>query len=331
MSDIVWTPGAELVSSANIARFMRDQARQRARPWLVAATTVQIIVSLLVGWIMLWVIASTRQQLYGSRLLATIAWFDLVIASLIALAVILVGQAVVSYEVFTGKALPRRGLHIYWRRLLILAGGYSLLVAWGVSLPLRPIFSLLMSTLLMVLFYGLLSWRAYAERERYMESLRPFVTSQRLYDHLLDHDDDESGEIDLATPFQALSANLIGAQRAFLIPLGPLAALAGPALVYPAHEITELPAIQKRIPDSLTTKDLLIPLGSQNEGTTNWVIPLWSERGLIGVLVLGEKHDGGLYTQEEIDQARQADAPSTQRMALPLPFIEAFLRRHESK
>ncbi len=33
-------------------------------------------------------------------------------------------------------------------------------------------------------------------------------------------------------------------------------------------------------------------------------MPLWSERGLIGVLLLGEKRDGGLYTQEEVEIAR---------------------------
>jgi signal transduction histidine kinase len=33
-------------------------------------------------------------------------------------------------------------------------------------------------------------------------------------------------------------------------------------------------------------------------------VPLWSERGLIGVLLLGEKRDGSLYTQEEIEIAR---------------------------
>ena len=35
-----------------------------------------------------------------------------------------------------------------------------------------------------------------------------------------------------------------------------------------------------------------------------WAVPLWSERGLIGVLLLGEKKDGGLYAQEEIEIAR---------------------------
>jgi signal transduction histidine kinase len=33
-------------------------------------------------------------------------------------------------------------------------------------------------------------------------------------------------------------------------------------------------------------------------------VPLWDERGLIGVFLLGEKRDGGLYTQEEIEIAR---------------------------
>ena len=33
-------------------------------------------------------------------------------------------------------------------------------------------------------------------------------------------------------------------------------------------------------------------------------MPLWSERGLIGMLLLGPKRDGGLYTQEEIEIAR---------------------------
>jgi signal transduction histidine kinase len=33
-------------------------------------------------------------------------------------------------------------------------------------------------------------------------------------------------------------------------------------------------------------------------------VPLWSNRGLIGVLLLGDKRDGSLYTQEEIEIAR---------------------------
>ena len=58
-------------------------------------------------------------------------------------------------------------------------------------------------------------------------------------------------------------------------------------------------------------------------GGAGWAVPLWSERGLIGVLLLGEKRDGGLYTQEEIEMARasgerlidtQASAALAQRL-----------------
>jgi two-component sensor histidine kinase len=35
-----------------------------------------------------------------------------------------------------------------------------------------------------------------------------------------------------------------------------------------------------------------------------WAIPLWSERGLIGLLLLGEKCDGSLLNQEEIEIGR---------------------------
>jgi signal transduction histidine kinase len=47
-----------------------------------------------------------------------------------------------------------------------------------------------------------------------------------------------------------------------------------------------------------------LPLDPAESGGALWAVPLWSERGLIGLLLLGEKQDGGLYTQEEIEIAR---------------------------
>ena len=114
-----------------------------------------------------------------------LARFDLFISSLIALAVILLGQAIVSYEVFTGKALPRRGFRRYWHRAIVLAAGYGTLVGWSLTIQLRPAYSFLLTTLLVVGFYALLSWRSFAERERTIAQLRPFVVSQQLYANLL--------------------------------------------------------------------------------------------------------------------------------------------------
>src|SRR5439155_25530159 len=49
---------------------------------------------------------------------------------------------------------------------------------------------------------------------------------------------------------------------------------------------------------------MCIALEPARYGDATWAVPLWSERGLIGVLLLGEKRNGGLYTQEEIEIAR---------------------------
>ncbi len=293
------------------ARLMGDLARRRAAPWLSAATAVLIVVSLLVGWVMLWVIANASLRAYDSQMALanmalTIVRFDLVIAALIAIAILLVGQATIAYEVFTGKALPRRGLRTYWRWLLVLAASYSIVVGWELSLPLNSVYSLLLSTILMVASFGLLSWRAYAERQRTIENLRPFVTSQRLYDHLLEQDETMHEAADLAAPFWALCAELLETRQAYLIPLGTTAALVGPPLAYPPQSELEPPPIGAILPQFNPSETTLIPLPEVSERGPLWAVPLWSERGLEGVLVLGEKRDARLYTLEEIEIARTA-------------------------
>jgi signal transduction histidine kinase len=292
-------------------RVMGDLARRRARPWLVATSVVLLVVSLLVTWVMLWAVLNARQRaLYGvyADMAPTVTWFDLTISSLIAVANVLLGRAVVSYEVFTGKTLPRHGFFRHWRSAVILAAGYGVVVGWCLVLQLRPIYSLLLTTILMTFFYALFSWRSFAERERYIDHLRPFVASQRLYEHLLTPS--APPEVDAATPFRALCEDVLGARLAYLAALGPLAPLVGPALSYPGgalaslRSLRSLPAPGELAAQFNSPQTMCLPLDPASYGGASWAVPLWSERGLIGVLLLGEKRDGGLYTQEEIEIAR---------------------------
>ena len=120
-------------------RIMGDLARRRARPWLVATSIVLLLVSLLVAWIMLWIVVATGERsLYNLyfEIVLTVAWFDLIISSLIALSTILLGQAVVSYEVFTGKTLPRRGLARHWNRAIIVVPRFWKIV-WYMKMSFR--------------------------------------------------------------------------------------------------------------------------------------------------------------------------------------------------
>jgi len=289
------------------SRMMGDLARRRARPWLAAASLALLVVTLLVAGIMLWaVLNAPRQTFYGvyTELTLAVGWFDLTIASLIAVAALLVGQAVVAYEVFTGKTLPRRGLLRQWRRAIILAAGLSVVVGGSVVIRLRPIYVLLLATGIIAVFYALLSWRLYAERERYMHDLRPFVASQRLYEQLLARSPDELPEADMAIPFRALCENVLSAKSACLMALGPLSSLAGPALVYPAGALPPAAPLHDIMAQLDSPQTMCLPLDPARHGGAQWAVPLWSERGLIGLLFLGEKADGGLYAQEEIEMAR---------------------------
>ena len=159
--------------------------------------------------------------------------FDALISALLAVAIVLIGRAIVSYEIFTGKALPRGGLSRYWQRSLVLAGGYGALMGLSLSLPgisdIDPVYRLLLATLLMTLFYALLGWRSYADRERSMADLRPFVASQRLYERMLRPA--APPEVDIAMPFRALCEDVLGARVAYLAALGPLAPLVGPTAI----------------------------------------------------------------------------------------------------
>jgi signal transduction histidine kinase len=290
-----------LLRPGQSGRMMGQLARQRARPWLVAASVMLLGVSALVGWVMVWVI---RQPAFNAQMALGISRFDFSISFLLAGTIVLIGQAVVNYEIFTGKTLPRHALQQYWRRMLFLATGFSLTVSASQSFNLPSIYSLLLGMLLVVAFYALLNWRSYAERERLIAQLRPFVTSQQLFEQLIAAPPFDRQRLDITTPFEALCRELLQAQRAYLLPLGPLAPLFGAPLAYPHNagipDIT--PQALNRVLQKPYGQYLQLERGVYDDAA--WAISLWSERGLNGLLLLGEKIDGSLFTQEEFEIAR---------------------------
>lgn len=300
--DALWRPGPT-------ARAMGDVARRRARSWLIATSLLLTIVSVLVIYALLWVLFSVRQN--GAYIITddvrlTVARLDLLVSGLIGTAILALGQAIVSYEIFTGKTLPRSGLRRQWRLIVVLAASYGLFVGGILSIGQRPVYGVLVSALFMTGFFAFLSWRAYTERERYIEHLRPFVRSQHLYDHLLNVQETVSGVpvIDTAQPFDALCGDVLGARLAYLMPTGPLAPLAGGPLTYPRQSGTGPPSLHDLAIDFDTPRVPYAPVDPQASGGAVWAVPLWNARGLAGVLLLGEKEDGGVYTQEEMEIAR---------------------------
>ena len=177
-------------------------------------------------------------------------------------------------------------------------------VSASLAFNLPPIYSLLLGLMLVVAFYALLNWRDYAERQRLIAQLRPFVASQQLYEQLVAAPANIRQPADIQAPFEALCRELLQARVAYLLPLGPLAPLFGAPLAHPRH--AHVPDV---IPETLSVmvrkpQNLFVPLERGIYDEAAWAISLWSERGLNGLLLLGEKIDGSLYTQEEFEIAR---------------------------
>jgi signal transduction histidine kinase len=286
---------------------MGELARKRARSWLVATTLALLLVSILVIVFMLWVLLDVRQEgvyVISSEVLLTLTRFDLLVSSLLAVTIVVLGRAVVAYEIFTGKTLPRRGLWRQWALAVLLSAGYGLVVGWALTAGLRPVYGVLLSAVMMTLFFALLNWRSYADRERYIEHLQPFVASQGLYNQMLQQQVKEPNSIDAKGPFRALCRDVLGSEVGYLLAYGPLELLVDSPLVYPDYQEVSISNLGELIALIKSPQTRSLPVDPLEFSGATWAVPLWSERGLVGIFLLGKKKDGSLYTQEEIEIAR---------------------------
>jgi signal transduction histidine kinase len=306
------------------ARVTARPARARARPWLVAASALLVIVSLLVAAAVAWTSRSLMRGSGGTGVgdLLVLLGLDVMITSLIAGAIVCIGQALAEYEVFTGRSLPRRGLRRYWRRAVLLCAVIAPGLAFVMLRGLDPVYLVLVCVLLLMGFLAVLGWRNFSERERIVSQLRPVVA------------DPLASRPVSAADGPRLMANLcrdvIGAERAVLMPHGPIAAFIGLPLTFPVGQADaedgDAPApidFDALRGVAAAAGPLGAPLDHRLWQGLRWVIAIRSDRGPIGLLALGRKADGGLYTQEDIELARSgceqllaalASAELTQRL-----------------
>ncbi len=305
---LVLCTGTSLVAVASPTRTLswrREEAVRRARPLLLASSLCQFLVSLGVAGAL--VSIGTGDIVTGNYALLNLTghvanWIDdadLTLIVAIGISVLLFGKAVVSFEIFTGKTLPRRGVLSQWRAVVCFAALYAALVggAWG--LEWKPIYPLLLSSACLSVFLALFAWRALAERDRELNRLRAFVSSGHWLEGLVNGREEEL-ERAVSLPLETLCESLVGASRAALIPSPTLAPLFGAARVFPLH----LPFDSAW--NTLSTQGETVRALNAESG---WILiaKLGDERE-IGVLLLGPRRDGALYTVEEIELARATGA-----------------------
>jgi signal transduction histidine kinase len=315
------------------ARMLADVARSRARPWLIASSLVQFGVSLLVACALGRLVSLAFREQIARAVNEAYLWagaVDLVATVGCAGAIVLMGKAIVSYEIFTGATLPRRGFWKQWRQFVLLAATYSGLVSAAWALPWRSVYPLLITSVLLAASYALFAWRAFAEREEHIALLRSFFvapplapSSKYLQDAHSEGSDTGISSVGDDTPraFAALCEGVLNARMAHLVPLGPTAILSGEPLAFPRG--AALPALGASTWDEVASgasggwKRDACPLDSALCGGLEWAVPLHASASAsgsaesaspVGVLLLGAKSDGGLYALEEIEVAQSAGA-----------------------
>ena len=280
---------------------LAGRSRAQARPWLVAASVAMLLAGGVLVWTALWALkTSPLPSLKDPVDEQIVRQFDLAVAALVALAITTLGRAIVTFEVFTGRALPRDRFYNQWRTTVLMAAGFGGLAAFALAFDVRPAYGFLFAAVLAAAFFALYAWRSYAEREAFMERLRPFVSSQNLYAKLTEPD--KPGENLAGGLFEALCRDILAAREAVLIPAGALATFSGPPLKYPPGAALAPPSIDAWA-GNLARETRCLPAGAPG---FVWAIPLWSENGLAGLFFLGEKSGGGRYSEEEIELAQAA-------------------------
>ncbi len=269
----------------------RDPFR-RARPWLIG-TAIMLTLAVLAFAVTAYTIVPQAIPIYNMStiVLRELYAADGVVGGFIALAIILLGRAVVSNSVLTEKPQSNRGFFMRWRNVVgvaILGSGF---IALLYTAPIPPIYSLMLTAILAVIAYALFNWRQYVEHAEFMQRLDPFVKSLHLHDHLLSSGADSWTEShDL---FTALCRDALGAERACLMFEGAMPATGPQRLDYrwsPQHE-----AVLQHPIDQLGEWARL-------DGDT-WLWPLADSRGTIGRLVLGPRLNGSEYTVQELQVA----------------------------
>ena len=292
--------GAALITLRNLkptGRESGDAARMRARPWLVAATGAQTGIVLVVGALFLQVVRTGRQPVLLAEQLFAFRGYDLAILFLVTAALLLLGEAIVRYEIFTGVVIPRRGFLKRWRGVLLMGGGIGAGAAVAIWLRIPGIYGVLGSIVSLAVLYAFLTRRSILERDRYLDDLRSFLVLAKETT-----DTRNSVEEETARSFRLLCRDVLNARSGGLFPVESASPLFSP-LAFPEIPTIPIEEFRPRSPDPGSIAVMSSPSGGEEEYT---VIGLWSGEGMAGLLVLGEKEDGGLYTREELELARGA-------------------------
>lgn len=304
-----------------------------ARPGLLFAALLMVALTTCLGvlgvWSMVHWLAQGRHQVIHATPASTIATMplsllllDLLATGAVSCIILLIGYSVVRHGILIERPLARRGFFEQWRGIVIVATAIALLIAFLVAMTHSDLGGLLLITSLATCAYALFTWSSYTAHDRYVALLGPFLRSANVRHWL--HTDMQKTEQSMEDIFFHLCHDVLEVQCARLL------VFAGSeqrsfSYRWPTFEdekregdvqsfrLQEMPVIPQEHFVSLNKvhnpeiRERQIPkrvhMTFQGQPILCWVLPIRDELGVVALLYLGPRHDGSVFTEEDMDLA----------------------------
>jgi two-component sensor histidine kinase len=296
-----------------------------ARPGLFAAALLMTLLTTILGIIGIWSLADWfefhqhfQALLPLTAIPANLLILDFVANGVVALIILLIGYSVVRHGILIERPLARRGFFEQWRGIVIIATIAAIFIALLFAVTSTHLGSLLLITSLATGVYALFTWSSYTAHDRYIALLGPFLRSTNMRHWL--NTDVQKTEQGLETLFFHLCNEVLAIECACLTvltgsvrrnfsyrwPIG----MQETQRIAPAFPLVPLQLEQQPLNgngNSHMPKDDHAP--ARVRVTVNersmicWVLPIYDELGLVALLYLGPREDGGSFTDEDMELA----------------------------
>jgi signal transduction histidine kinase len=294
-----------------------------SRPGLLLAALLMVGLTTCLGILGVWSMVSWLQ--HGGREEITVPQvinvlplnliaLDIIATGFVAVILLLLGYSVVRHGILIERPLARRGFFEQWRGIVIVATTIAIFIALLVTLTHSNLGGLLLITSLATVAYALFTWSSYTAHDRYIAMLGPFLRSANLRHWL--QTDVEKTEQSMEDLFFHLCNDVLEVQCArlavFTTSMRRNFTYRWP-IAEGENESNPLLAIKTQ-PQLIALKKSDLILGKrtptrvrmtlQGQPMLCWVLPIYDELGIVATFYLGPRHDGSLFTEEDMDIAQ---------------------------
>ncbi len=237
---------------------------------------------------------------------------DMIANVAVAFIILIVGYSIVRHGILIERPLARRGFFEQWRGIVIVATTVAIFIALLVDLTHSYLGGMLLITSLATIAYALFTWSSYTAHDRYIAMLGPFLHSTNIRHWL--NTDQQKTEQGLEDLFFHLCQDVLAVQCARMIILtGSVRrsfSYRWPDASQIEGEDNALRVKQRPLRNKRNTTQndedrapTRIRMTINGQAMICWVLPIYDELGLVAMLYLGPREDGGVFTDEDMDLA----------------------------